>query len=211
VATKAKTKAKAKTPAKTTKKAPARKKTAKIAAPEPEAAAPQTLKPAESYRKALEVFEEAFSHLAKKDYEQARQGFRRLLDEHAVEPELCDRARVFLRACDRSTAEPPPPVEDADSHYLQAVLHANRGEFDLALASFDKGLAQAPDSEKLLYVSAVTLAQAGRTVEAMQRLGRAIELNPQNRIFALNDPDFELVRDEPEFIDLVEPEESRGL
>ena len=57
----------------------------------------------------------------------------------------------------------------------------------------------------------MTLAQAGRTGEAMKRLGKAIELDAQNRILALNDPDFEPVRDEPEFIDLVEPEESYSV
>lgn len=212
MATKAKTKAKAKTAAKPAKKAPAQKKTTRKEAKAPETpAAPPVLKIAESYKKALKVYKDAFSHLAKKEYDRASQGFRQLLEQYAVEPELCDRARVFLRACERFTAEPPPPAQDVDSFYLQAVLHANLGEFDLALSNFDKGLAEAPHSEKILYASAVTLAQAGRTVEAMQRLGRAIEINPQNRIFALNDPDFELVRDEPEFIDLVEPEESRGV
>ena len=57
---------------------------------------------------------------------------------------------------------------------------------------------------------AVALAQVGRKADAMKRLRDAVSANPDNRILALNDPDFECVRDEPEFIDLVEPEESRG-
>jgi tetratricopeptide (TPR) repeat protein len=116
-----------------------------------------------------------------------------------------------MRYLDREGAEPDPPPESPEDLYLHGVYHANRGDLERALSLFEQGLSRSPEQENLLYASAVALAQSGRTGDAMQRLGRAIGVNPLNRVFALNDPDFESVRDEPEFIDLVEPEESRGV
>ena len=211
-----KAKSKAKTTKKTTKKTEAKTarrtvRTKKKGSEVSEAEAPQAPKRAEAYEKALALFQAAFEQLGNRDIAAARAGFERILAEHPEETEICDRVRVYLRFCERAEAETPPAPEGSEQLYLHGVYHANRGELDEALSFFDRGLSQEPEAENLLYASAVALAQGGRTAEAMKRLGRAIAVNAENRILALNDPDFESVRDEPEFIDLVEPEESRGV
>jgi len=210
VATKAKSKTESLTQsgAKTsTSKVRTKKKGSEAIAADP---APQTPKRAEAYQKALQLYEEALAHLGAREIPAARAAFERILAEHDDEAEVCDRARIYLRFCDRTDVEAPAAPQGLEQLYLHGVYHANRGEFDQALSYFDQGLSGDPEAEDLLYASAVVLAQGGRPAEAMKRLSRAIAVNSANRILALNDPDFESVRDEPEFIDLVEPEESRG-
>jgi tetratricopeptide (TPR) repeat protein len=169
-----------------------------------------TLASRESYRRALELFEQAYASLGKKDYQAGYQGFRNLLEEFPDESEVGDRARAYMKVCERHLGDPPAEPSDPEEIYLKAVFEMNSGRFDRALALYGDVLQARPGHDAAIYGSAVALAQVGRKAEAMKRLRESVEANPLNRILALNDPDFECVRDEPEFIDLVEPEESRG-
>ena len=46
----------------------------------------------------------------------------------------------------------------------------------------------------------------GQAEECLQHLGRAIELNPQNRILARRDSDFGDMSDDPRFTEMLYPE-----
>ena len=64
-----------------------------------------------------------------------------------------------------------------------------------------------PKDEKVHYVLASTLALKGERREALEHLQQAIELNATNRVYARNDPDFEPLRDDENFQNLIHPEE----
>jgi tetratricopeptide (TPR) repeat protein len=61
-----------------------------------------------------------------------------------------------------------------------------------------------PDYPSLLYNLACCESLAGRTSDAIEHLGRAIGHSERSRWFANDDPDFDPIRDEPAFKDLVE-------
>jgi hypothetical protein len=60
-----------------------------------------------------------------------------------------------------------------------------------------------PDDTRLLYNVACCESLAGRTGDALEHLGRAIELFEGLRELANDDSDFDPIRDEPGFKDLV--------
>ncbi len=60
-----------------------------------------------------------------------------------------------------------------------------------------------PDYARLFYNVACCESLAGRTADALEHLGRAIELADPVRALAKSDSDFDPIREEPAFADLV--------
>ncbi len=72
----------------------------------------------------------------------------------------------------------------------------------------DRGreLAEAnPQYAALFYNLACCESLAGRTTEALEHLRRSIEMSERSRAFAKDDSDFDPIRGEPAFTDLVKP------
>jgi tetratricopeptide (TPR) repeat protein len=82
---------------------------------------------------------------------------------------------------------------------------ANDGKVDEALQMLDKAVALAPESARNLYARASAHALKGQAQRAAADLRQAVEREPVLRFQASNDPDFENVRDEAAFIDVIEP------
>lgn len=192
-----------------TKSAPARRaatstgRARRTAAPSP--------KPAwsEQYEKAVKEFGQAVQLLNARKWREAQTAFKGLVDRFQRQADMLDivdRCRAYDRICSQQLPAANPGGDE--DHYLLGVYHSNRSEFDLAMEHFDKAITQKPGSDEVLYAMAATLAQKGDRAGALERLKQAVVHDDSNRIRALNDDDFDLIRDEPEFIDLVEPEEA---
>ena len=78
-----------------------------------------------------------------------------------------------------------------------AEAHRAAGEWDAAAAILDDGLARYPDSARLHYWSACWEALAGRRETALERLRRALDLDPTLARWAADDEDFDSIRDDP--------------
>jgi hypothetical protein len=63
-------------------------------------------------------------------------------------------------------------------------------------------------SAKALYVRASVHAMRGSADRSIHDLRSAVGFDPTLRFQAINDPDFDSVRDDPAFIDVVEPARS---
>ena len=159
----------------------------------------------EQYEKALESSSAAVELLHKRQYEQARDQFLNIASSNSDEPTLVDRARTYALICDQRMAPPQDSPESADDFYYRAVLLANDGDYDDALPLFERALVGMPNSPKVLYARASTWALKGNAEAAVADLRRAITADPQVRFQAANDPDFEPIREEPAFIDIIEP------
>jgi len=157
--------------------------------------------------KALKEFERALAHLQKQNYADAKQQFEAIQKEYPEEKELHDRAGVYARIC-HNLLEPKSgqPRRPEDAFYF-GVMKANDAEYDEALKLFDRALQASPKDEKIHYVMASTLALKGDRREALNHLRQAVELNETNRIYARNDPDFEPLRDDENYQNLIHPEE----
>jgi tetratricopeptide (TPR) repeat protein len=157
------------------------------------------------YEKAVEHFSKAVGLLHDQEYAQAREQFLSIVAENSDEPTLIDRARTYAGICGQKLAPPEDSPETPDDFYYRAVVLANDGDYDDALPLFGRALADMPDSPKVLYARASTWALKGNADAAVADLRRAITVDPQTRFQAANDPDFEPIREEPAFIDIIEP------
>jgi tetratricopeptide (TPR) repeat protein len=159
----------------------------------------------EDYEKAVGQFSEAIDLLNKGELAKAKNIFETIASSNPDEPVLTERARSFAKICDREGETGVFEPEAPDHFYYQAVLLLNKGDCDAAINLLDRALQSAPSSAKYLYARASASAIKGNTEQAVSDLRQAISADPQIRFQATNDPDFEQIREEPAFIDIIEP------
>ena len=144
--------------------------------------------------KALAVYERALETLQKRKLSTAAALFRRVIDDFPDERELHERCRRYLEVCNRETTPDPTP-ETLEERVYAATLALNAGAPDRAIEHLDVAAAKEPDSDHIHYMLAVARAAAGETKRAVTHLERAIELNPDNRFLARNEPSFETLQE----------------
>jgi tetratricopeptide (TPR) repeat protein len=99
----------------------------------------------------------------------------------------------------------PGKAYEPDGWELWAPLNPlyDAGEYDEA-ADRGRQLVEAhPQYAGLLYNLACCESLAGRTADALEHLGRAIDRSEQSRSYAKDDSDFDPIRDEPRFKELI--------
>jgi tetratricopeptide (TPR) repeat protein len=155
------------------------------------------------YQQALELFERAIKALGRKDLDRARDLLDALLEGHADQQELVERARAYRAMCDRPRRGPRPRTFEELLNY-GVVLH-NRGEFAQAVRYLQLALEIHPRNESALYCLAAAQARAGDPGATIKALKSAIHANPASRTQARRDDDFEPLRAAAEFQALVAP------
>ncbi len=157
------------------------------------------------YEQALQDFGAAVEALHKGEYDNALEAFRRIEVAELDEPSLLERARSYVRICEKRLSPPGTDPQDGDGRYHHGVILMNKGDLDRALSLFESALSEMPESPKVLYARASAWSLKGNAEAAVADLRRAIDADPQVRFHAANDPDFEPIREEPAFIDIIEP------
>ena len=145
--------------------------------------------------RAIATYERAVKALQQRRYTQAAAHFRKVLDNFPDESELHERSRRYLAACERAS-QPSPAPETVEDRLFAATLALNSGLQDEALQHLDVCAQERPDSDHVQYMLAVARADAGDLSAAAGHLLRAIELNPDNRFLARNEPSFDRLRDD---------------
>ncbi len=159
------------------------------------------------HEKALKEFERGVGLLQKQSYTEALERFQTIIGSFPQEKELTDRAHVYLRICQNMLERKDPQPRKPEDFFYYGVIKANEASYEEAVRLLEKALEATPKDEKVHYVLASTLAAKGDRREALEHLREAIELNATNRIYARNDPDFEPLRDDENFQNLIHPEE----
>jgi len=149
---------------------------------------------------ARKEYEKGAAALQKKKFEEAEKHFRALLDGFGDEKELADRARLYLAVCQRRTRTAPARAvaETGDDGYYAALLEKNRKNFQAAIDQLKKSVGKSGDG-RVSYLMACCFALMNDVEGALGALERAISEDEGNRALARRDPDFEAVRDSPEF------------
>ena len=159
------------------------------------------------HEKAIKEFERGVTLLQKHSYPEALERFQAVVTGFPQEKELTDRAQVYVRICNGMSDRREPQPRKPEDFFYYGVMKANEANYDEAVKFLERALQTSPKDEKVHYVLASTLAQKGERRQALERLKEAIELNTTNRIHARNDPDFEQLRDDENFQNLIHPEE----
>lgn len=153
--------------------------------------------------KAIKEYEEALKMMGRKDFGKAARLFDAIIKEHPAEREVCDRARIYLSVCRSHAPAGVQKTKGSDDPYYLGVIAANDGRLEEAADLFEKVLRQDPQSDKALYALATVCGMKGDAAGATDHLRRAIALNPANKIQALNDSDFDALRENAEFMAML--------
>ena len=168
------------------------------APPEP----PVARKPA--YYEAIAVYESGVRALQRHDYSGAAEHFRSVVQRFPDERELLERARLYLRVCERETANRPAGPRTPQERIYAATVALNAGDGNGALDHLRQALADDPENDHGHYIMAVALTDKGQHAEAIDFLRQAIELNPDNRSLARQDPDLAVLRETDGCRDLLD-------
>ena len=197
-----KTAAARKTPTGKRKRKPARPR-AEPSEPAPEASAAAQVRRERSAR-ALQLYEQGIDAMQRRDFSAADATLREVVTDYPEERELRERARVYLRVCERESSPPVPQPQSLEERTYAGTLALNSGSLDEAVRHLDAAAAEDPDSDHVQYMLAVTRALRGETDAAVAHLRRAIELNADNRLRAQQEPDFKALQADAAFRRVIE-------
>ena len=164
-------------------------RSARRPSPAPPPAPPAGRKP--GFYEAVAIYERGVQALQRHDLQGGGRVFRTVLERYPDERELLERARLYLRVCERETARQPTAPENARR---AGLCRDRRAELRRSLRRLDhlqRALGEDPDSDHAHYIMAVALGMRGAADEALEHLRRAIAPEPRNRGLARQDPDLE--------------------
>jgi len=173
----------------------------------PPAAPPPNEPPAPrkpGFYEAVAIYERGVQALQRHDFAGAASFFRTVLDRYPEERELLERARLYLRVCERETSRQPAPApKTPEERVYAATVALNSGDHNGALDHLQQALGEDPESDHAHYIMAVALGMRNRGDEAIEHLQQAIALNPDNRGLAKQDPDLDSLRNHERFRDAL--------
>ncbi len=157
------------------------------------------------YEKALRGFGRAVHEFNRRGFAEAKEMFLEIIKKYPQEHELAENARTYIKICDKNLEKRPPRPKELDDFYNYGIIQLNNENYKEAIKFFDKATSFDPKSEKILYAKATAYALSGNKEEAITNLKAAIKNEPHNRIRAKMDSDFDSLRTDSEFNDLIEP------
>lgn len=185
------------------KKAAPAKSAVKKARPQPASPTPPPAAPVAprkpGFYEAIAIYERGVQALQRHDFQGAAGYFRAVLEGYPDERELLERARLYLRVCERETSRQPPTPKTPAERVYAATVALNSGDHSGAMDQLQRALGDDPNSDHAHYTMAVALGMRGRTQEALDHLRHAIALNPENRALARQDPDLDAIRGDSTF------------
>ena len=171
---------------------------ARSLSPAPAAAAPPPVRKPGFYE-AVAIYERGVQALQRHDFQAAAGFFRTVLERYPEERELLERARLYLRVCERETVacavDPQDPRGTGLRRHRGAELRRSRRRPRPPAARARRGPGERSRA----------LHHGGRARHARARRRGARSppprhrLNPENRSLARQDPDLEAIRDHESF------------
>jgi tetratricopeptide (TPR) repeat protein len=156
------------------------------------------------FYEAVAIYERGVQALQRHDFGGAANYFRTVLERYPEERELLERARLYLRVCERETSRQPAEAKTPAERVYAATVALNSGDHNGALDHLQRALGEDPESDHAHYIMAVALGMRNRADEALEHLQQAIALNPENRGLAKQDPDLDSIRHHDRFRDALD-------
>ncbi len=157
----------------------------------------------EAYAKAVALYEKGLKALQRKHYPGAAAAFQQVLERFPEERELHERARLYLNVCERELKPLARTPKSVDERILTATLALNRRDIDEALSLLRRTASTHQKHDHLQYMLALAHALRNDVESASEHLAQAIALNPNNRLQARQEPDFDSIRGTQLFRDAI--------
>ena len=199
----------------TTRSSPAPKAAPKAVARPAPAAAPQEPAPAPprkpTYHEAVSLYERGLQALQRRDFAAAAEALRNVIARYPEERELLERARLYLKVCERELEPREQTPKTADEWVYAATVALNSADEAAALHHLTRALEANPRHDHAHYMMAVASARRGDPGRALEHLRHALSLNPENRSLARQDTDLDVLRDLPAYRGVIESNASSSL
>ena len=152
----------------------------------------------------LQSYEAALRLMGERKYDKAHAAFEKML---AAEPnDLADRIRMYMSACLQQNSKSARTFSSPEEQFDYAISLLNEGHFDDAREQLESITKQNGAADYASYGLAVLASLTSDANRCLEYLTEAIRLNPQNRIHARSDSDFQNMADDPRFTELLYPE-----
>ena len=156
------------------------------------------------FHEAVARYEGAVRLLQRHEFAAAADQFRSVIAGYPEERELLERARLYLRVCERETSrQPTAGPRTPEERVYAATMALNAGELQAALGYLRQALQDNPELDHGHYIMSVALLESGDTTGALAHLQNAVRLNPDNVSLARQDPDLEGLRASAEFHSVI--------
>jgi tetratricopeptide (TPR) repeat protein len=150
-----------------------------------------------------EAFESAVELFRQREFSRARLLFDRAIQGPNVE--IAHAAQMHVRMCDRRLGAGSDPQNPEDQYNFGIAL-VNQGRTEEAVRYLRAAVAAKDQAGHYHYALALCLALQGDLQGSAVHLRRAIQIEPGNRIAALNDPDFHRIGGHPALRELLNGE-----
>ncbi len=161
--------------------------------------------------RALRVYAAGVTAVQKRKFSIAAKALNEIIDDYPEERELLERAKLYLAVCDRELKPVVSEPTSLDERIYAATVSLNAGAIKTAIEHLNAVASEKPTDANVHYMLAVAHALSGDTGTSVTHLETAITLNPDNRLLARQEPDFENIRETDRFGDLTAPEEDMDV
>ena len=154
--------------------------------------------------KLIQGYEAALRLMHEGKFDRAHQAFNEML-AHSPQ-DLSDRIRVYINACLLRISSGKIVFSSHEERYDYAISLMNQGRYDEARENLKAILAENDDADHAFYGMAVLSSITGDSNQCLDHLTEAIRRNPQHRLHARADSDFQNMADDPRFTELLYPD-----
>src|SRR5260221_5513765 len=176
--------------------------------PPPAPPPPPVRKP--TYHEAVAMYERGLQALQRRDFAASADALRAVIERYPDERELLERARLYLKVCERELEPKEPAPKTADEWVYAATVALNAGDEATALLHLQRALTADARHDHAHYMMAVASARRSEVSAALDHLRRAVALNPENRSIARQDPELDSLRDAAAFKAALETPPAEG-
>jgi len=152
-----------------------------------------------TYHEAVAMYERGLQALQRRDFAAAADALRNVIQRYPDERELLERARLYLKVCERELEPKEPTPKTADEWVYAATVALNAGDEASAHRNLQRALGEDARHDHAHYMMAVVSARRSDSAAALEHLRQAVSLNPENRSLARQDPDLEPLRADDAF------------
>jgi tetratricopeptide (TPR) repeat protein len=152
-----------------------------------------------TYHEAVAMYERGLQALQRRDFAAAAAALRSVIERYPDERELLERARLYLKVCERELEPKEPAPKTADEWVYAATVSLNAGDEAAAVQHLQRALAADATHDHAHYMMAVASMRRNDPDAALDHLQQAVTLNAENRALARQDPDLDALRDLPGF------------
>jgi tetratricopeptide (TPR) repeat protein len=141
------------------------------------------------------MYERGLQALQRRDFAASADALRLVIERYPDERELLERARLYLKVCERELEPKEPPPKTADEWVYAATVALNAGDETAGFQHLQRALTADARHDHAHYMMAVASVRRNDTAADLDHLRRAVALNPENRSIARQDPELDTLRE----------------